>query len=943
MFSLLHSLVLIILALLAFPFLIALAFILFLFDSACFLTRLTVRREQNKASIDTDEGSVSGRKSGQWLPQRERILIVQSAEPAYVFKALDRLKSMPLFQNSRYTIFCRDHAEIVKHFVGHPMFHQVLTHSETQGWWKHIVKLRRERFYAVVVFFTGDPSYWKIKYFSFLLSARRKLIFDENSNCYFLSLAAWLALLERDLILSGIFQSSRWKMSRALRWLAEQYRSLCMRRASSIKHKAPKQTLSVESMPIRENEMQAHPSEAALFDPLSSLPGEDRRSGLINAKQVLTSLSEISLHGFLSSRIRFCLPVSPDPEVSVILVLYNRAELTFQCLRSLAENGYESLEVIVVDNASSDATPLLLNQLDGVTILRNNANIHFLLAANKGARQARGRYILFLNNDAQVLPGSIEAAVKSIESSRDIGAVGGKIILPDGLLQEAGSIIWRDGSCFGYGRGGNPFAPYYMFRRDVDYCSGAFLLTRRDTFLNMGGFDEAYKPCYYEETDFCLRLWERNLRVVYEPDATILHYEFASSSSPGVAKEIQARNQSYFFDCHRDRLQHQYDPNEKNLLKARNAVKHRHRVLFIDDRVPHPSMGSGLPRSNAILLALAKYGCFITFYPTAVIDEEWRDIYVDIPREVEVIIGYGSTGLEQFLSSRAEYYDLILVSRPHNMQFIRPIIQAHPDWFRNTKLVYDAEALYSFRDIACRQLKGESFSDRNIEQLIKSEVELATIADLVVSVSVFERDAFAKYGIERVRVLGHALTVSPTPRIFQDRNGFLFVGAIQGETSPNGDAILWFTKQILPIIRNKLSRVPFTIVGMSPIDISATLTDDQLRILGRIDDLTSTYDEARIFVAPTRFAAGIPHKIHEAAAHGVPVIATSLLARQLGWQDGEHLLVADEPQAFADQCVRLYNDIQLWEKIRVNALNQVRLECSPQSFEDTLRLILEED
>jgi GT2 family glycosyltransferase len=160
------------------------------------------------------------------------------------------------------------------------------------------------------------------------------------------------------------------------------------------------------------------------------------------------------------------------------------------------------MDIIIVDNNSSDDTASLLDRLEGATIVRNSANMHFLKAANAGAREARGRYILFLNNDAQVHPGSIQAAIETLEKSGDIGAVGGKLILPDGSLQEAGSIVWRDGSCLGYGRGGDPFAPEYMFRRDVDYCSGAFLLTRRETFMRLGGFDEAYQPFYYEETDF---------------------------------------------------------------------------------------------------------------------------------------------------------------------------------------------------------------------------------------------------------------------------------------------------------------------------------------------------------------------------------------------------------------------------------------------------------
>lgn len=120
-----------------------------------------------------------------------------------------------------------------------------------------------------------------------------------------------------------------------------------------------------------------------------------------------------------------------------------------------------------------------------------------------------------------------------------MGAVGGRIVLPDGTLQEAGSIIWSDGSCLGYGRGRNPEDGEFLFQRDVDYCSGAFLLTPRELFEEMGRFDTAFSPAYYEETDYCVRIWKSGRRIIYNPDVVIDHYEFASSATTSDAIELQ--------------------------------------------------------------------------------------------------------------------------------------------------------------------------------------------------------------------------------------------------------------------------------------------------------------------------------------------------------------------------------------------------------------------
>ena len=124
----------------------------------------------------------------------EKVLIIQSAPPAYILRALDRLSQRPLFNKPRYTLFCRNRIEVVRPLAAHPILHRIVTHSEMQGAWRHLRTFRRERFDVVVVFFTGDASYWKIKYFAFLLGARHKVIFNESNDCFYLNARSWLAL-----------------------------------------------------------------------------------------------------------------------------------------------------------------------------------------------------------------------------------------------------------------------------------------------------------------------------------------------------------------------------------------------------------------------------------------------------------------------------------------------------------------------------------------------------------------------------------------------------------------------------------------------------------------------------------------------------------------------------------------------------------------------------
>lgn len=250
------------------------------------------------------------------------------------------------------------------------------------------------------------------------------------------------------------------------------------------------------------------------------------------------------------------LPIGPEfdssvePDISVVIVLFNQAGFTLQALQALADQAGPRFETIVVDNGSTDDTEALLARLEGAVIVRNAKNLGFLHAANQGAARARGRHILFLNSDAQVQPMALAAALGRLDGDPTLGAVGGAILLANGRLQEAGNSLYRDGAAIGYGRGDWPDAPEYQSTRDVDYCSGAFLLVRRPLWEMLGGFDPAYAPAYYEDADFCLRVWRAGFRVVYEPGARVIHVEGGSALHDAEPTRLMVANQAVLVARH---------------------------------------------------------------------------------------------------------------------------------------------------------------------------------------------------------------------------------------------------------------------------------------------------------------------------------------------------------------------------------------------------------
>ncbi len=240
--------------------------------------------------------------------------------------------------------------------------------------------------------------------------------------------------------------------------------------------------------------------------------------------------------------------------VSLVIPTFNKVELTASCLNSLATHTDDSVsyEVIIVDNASTDDTRNLLGQLGGdVRVILNDTNIGFGPACNKGAEAANGEAILFLNNDTNVTPGWLHALWKSLCADEQLGALQPRLLYPDGRLNSAGDLVFRD-QCWNYGKGHpNPYAPQFVTRRAVDYASGACLMVRASVFHGVGGFDDRYAPAYYEDTDLSFAIRAKGFKTIYEPAANVLHLEGGTAGTELTSqfkRDQMEKNRLAFWD-----------------------------------------------------------------------------------------------------------------------------------------------------------------------------------------------------------------------------------------------------------------------------------------------------------------------------------------------------------------------------------------------------------
>jgi len=217
------------------------------------------------------------------------------------------------------------------------------------------------------------------------------------------------------------------------------------------------------------------------------------------------------------------------PVVSIVIPVLDRVDALIGCLASLRKLvDAPEHEIVVVCNGTPDPMIASLPNLDTIVLVPVAVNLGFAGGCNWGVRFARGRHLVFLNDDTEVEPTWLTALVEVGEGGRRIGAVGSMLLDPDGTVQEAGSVLWSDGGTQQVGRGLPPGVASLDAVRDMDYCSGCGLLVTRDAWEAVGGFDEAYFPAYHEDVDLCLSLRAHGFRTVVAPRARVRHHRGGS-------------------------------------------------------------------------------------------------------------------------------------------------------------------------------------------------------------------------------------------------------------------------------------------------------------------------------------------------------------------------------------------------------------------------------
>jgi len=605
-----------------------------------------------------------------------------------------------------------------------------------------------------------------------------------------------------------------------------------------------------------------------------------------------------------------------DPAISIIIPVYNQFNYTYNCLKSILNNSGDkiSYEIIIANDCSDDYTVHIEKIVFNISVITTSENLGFLRNCNNAARRAKGKYIMFLNNDTQVQENWLLPLYETIEKDDSIGLIGSKLVYENGMLQEAGGVIWRDASGLNYGKNCDPSLPEFNYFKEVDYVSGAAIMIKKSMWEKIGGFDDRFSPAYFEDTDLCFSIRKLGYKVVYQPASVVVHFEGISNGTniSDGQKKYQIINQKVFLDKWKEVLEKEHSFNSIDTFHARDRSRNKKTVLFIDHYVPMYDKDAGSRAVFHYVKLFIDYGYNVKFIG----DNFYRhEPYTTVLNQLGVEVLYGNyyfNNWQSWIKENNKNINFVFLNRPHITQKYIDFLKQFP----GIKIAYFGHDLRFLREKREYEITKSSKLLKSSKKIEKLEFKIMKKANISYFFSQIEIDIIKS---KNRSINAKAIPINIYKKIkmndisFKERKNLLFVGGFSH--TPNIDAVLWFCNEILPLVLVKHPEIKINIVGSNMPDEIKQKDSENIVIKGYVtdDELRKIYNFSRISVVPLRYGAGIKGKIIEAIYNQIPVITTSIGAE--GILNAETFLsIKDSPDDFANEIIKLYNDYEVLEK-----------------------------
>jgi len=447
----------------------------------------------------------------------------------------------------------------------------------------------------------------------------------------------------------------------------------------------------------------------------------------------------------------------------------------------------------------------------------------------------------------------------------------------------------------------------------------------------VGGFDENYHPAYSEDVDLCFSIRKLGYRILYQPLATLIHYEGMTQGlnvNKGI-KSYQIVNQKKFAKKWENDLKSYLPASNQNLLLECNK-KDGINILYIDHYVPEPDKDSGSLRTYNMLGILEHMNNRITFWPDNLNKSE---PYTSELQQKGIEVIYGPHNFEKFLDERKNMYDIAVLGRPYvAIKYIDLIKSKIP----SCKIIYDTTDLHFLR--MNRQTKFEKTDKKEIKKMHDLELYLMQNSDITLLTSEEEAKILHKEddSLNFALVPNVHIPINDVPD-FEGRKNLMFLGGFQHP--PNIDAAKYLVTEIFPTIRKKLPGVKLNIVGSNPPKSIKDLEADDIIVTGYVPDISGFLKESKAMLSPLRYGAGVKGKITQSLAFGLPVITTKIGAEGINLTHSENCMIANNSEEFIENTIKVYEEKELWNKLSKNGL-KVANDYSPEKIRNVFKQII---
>lgn len=624
------------------------------------------------------------------------------------------------------------------------------------------------------------------------------------------------------------------------------------------------------------------------------------------------------------------------PDVSIVIPAHDKVEVTYYGLASLLlAKTKVSFEIILVDDASTDETAQLEKIVSGITIIHNETPQRFLRSCNIGAKVARGKYVVLLNNDIEATAGWLDALIDGFNRFNKVGLVGAKLLYPDGMLQDAGGIVWGSGTPWNYGNRQNAWDPRFTYARQVDYLTGAAMMTTKKIWDEVGGLSNYLEPMYFEDTDFSFKVRDAGYTTWYIPSATVYHFEGMTSgtnTSSGF-KKYQDINGPKFKRRWIEAYKHNGTEGRQPDLAKDRGIKGR--VLFIDYSTPREDRDAGSYAAIQEIRLVQSLGYKVTFLPQNLAHfGEYTEILQRMG--VEVITAPFFMSVQEFLQKRATEFDAAYITRYHVAQDTLHFVRALSP---QTKIILNNADLHFLRELRIAIASNDPDKLQSSNQTRKLELEMMVKSDLVLSYNEVEHSVITSHtdGKAKLMTCPWVADVPADVPELSNRSGLSFLGSFAHP--PNSQGIQWFVREVMPLLES--GGHILSIYGSEMGKNISELASGTVKPVGFVRDIADAFNQHRIFVAPLLSGAGVKGKVLAALAHGIPLVLTPIAAEGIGLRHKLDCFIVEKPSDWVAAIESLTKDDFVWRQISNNARSYVIDRFSFDAGKEKMKAVFE--